>query len=199
MRTFKRLSDPKAYEAIADETRRRMIYLLRAKDMTVSQLAEALGKTSQAMYHQIRILLDAGMVEVAREERVEHFIETYYRATAEVFEFSHGELSGKEMQKGMKEILELLASLGLPVSTDDESVERMIRIERRQTEIPLPRDLEEKIAKYENAGTLEKQHAYKFAQLATMTDKQFEEMLNAERDLRDFLVTKKAKPIRRRK
>jgi hypothetical protein len=31
------------------------------------------------------------LVEVAREERVAHFIETYYRATAEVFEFRHGE------------------------------------------------------------------------------------------------------------
>ena len=76
---------------MADDTRRRVIYLLRAKEMTVSQIASELQKTPQGIYHHIRKLLDAGMVEVAKEERVDHFIETYYRATAEVFEFIHGE------------------------------------------------------------------------------------------------------------
>src|SRR5207249_2735309 len=68
----------------------RIIYLLRAKEMTVSQIAGELNLTPQAIYHHIRKLRDAGMVEVAREERVDHFIETYYRATAEIFNMSHG-------------------------------------------------------------------------------------------------------------
>src|SRR2546430_2988428 len=67
IRTFKYITDPKALDAVADETRRKLIYLLRAKEQTVSQLAEALGKTPQAIYHQIRKLTAAGLVEVARE------------------------------------------------------------------------------------------------------------------------------------
>src|SRR5438034_896562 len=74
-----------------DDTRRRVVYLLRAKEMTVGQIHHELQLTPQAIYHHIRKLLDAGLVEVAKEERVGHFIETYYRATAEVFEFIHGE------------------------------------------------------------------------------------------------------------
>lgn len=91
MRAFKYIRDPRAFELLADETRRKIIYLLRAKEMTVSQLAADLHVTTQAVYHQIKKLLELELVEVAREERVDHFIETYYRAAAEVFEFHHGD------------------------------------------------------------------------------------------------------------
>jgi hypothetical protein len=46
-------------------------------------------------------------------------------------------------------------------------------------------------------GFLTKQHAYKYAQLATMTDKQFEEMLHDQRVLRGIVTSgtsKKASP-----
>ena len=91
MKAFKLIKDPEAFQLLADETRRRVIYLLRAKEMTVSQIAAELNLTPQAIYHHIRKMRDAGLVEVAREERVDHFIETYYRATAEMFNLSHGE------------------------------------------------------------------------------------------------------------
>ena len=74
-----------AFQLLADETRRRIIYLLRAKEHTVSQMAAELELTPQAIYHHIRKLRDADLVEVSREERIDHFIETYFRATAEVF------------------------------------------------------------------------------------------------------------------
>src|SRR5438445_112154 len=91
MKAFKMIKDPEAFRLLADETRRRIIYLLRAKEMTVSQIAAELNLTPQAIYHHIRKLRDSDLVEVAREERVDHFIETYYRATAEMFNLSHGE------------------------------------------------------------------------------------------------------------
>src|SRR5437867_6715366 len=90
MKAFKVIKDPEAFRLLADETRRRVIYLLRAKDMTVSQIAAELNLTPQAIYHHIRKMRDTGLVEVAREERADHFIETYHRATAESFTFSHG-------------------------------------------------------------------------------------------------------------
>ena len=104
MRSFKVIKDPDAFQLLADETRRRIIYLLRAKEMTVAQIAEELKLTPQAIYHHIRKLKDADMVEVAREERVDHFIETYYRATAEMFNLAHGEAgSGKVMEEEARE------------------------------------------------------------------------------------------------
>src|SRR5260370_38864260 len=79
-----------------DGTRRKIIDLLRAKEMAVIQIAEQLEKTPQAIYHHIGKMLDTGLIEVAKEERIGHFIETYYRATAEFFMFTNGEEKDEE-------------------------------------------------------------------------------------------------------
>jgi len=187
MRTFKYITDPRAFEVVADETRRRIIYLLRAKEQTVSQLADALNKTPQAIYHQIKKLLGVGLIEVAKEERVGHFIETYYRATAEVFEFHHGQTSGQESERELKEGLEALAKVGINIRADRELVEKLISAETRTEKLGLKPELEEKIAQMQEVGFMTKQHMYKYAQLATMTDKQFEDMITYNRTLRDLM------------
>ena len=189
MRTFKSFSNPEAFEVLADETRRKMIYLLRAKEQTVSQLAAQLNVTAQAVYHQIKILQENGFVEVAKEERVGHFIETYYRATAEVFEFSHGDNpSGKHFQQQIKEVADVLNKLGLEMNTDEEVLAKATKLEGKISAHGMRPDLEEKISKLEDVGFFTRQHAFKYAQMATMTDKQFEEMIAATRELRELLT-----------
>jgi DNA-binding transcriptional ArsR family regulator len=189
MRTFKFIRDPKAFEVVADPTRRKIIYLLRAKDQTVSQLAESLNKTPQAIYHQIRKLLEAGLVEVAREERVDHFIETYYRATAEVFEFHHGATRSRESVREITEGLEALEKVGIFVKRDKNLVDELTLVEAKLGKQGLKPELEEKISQLEEVGFMTKQHLYKYAQIATMSEKQFEEMIADERKLRALLTS----------
>ncbi|KON31702.1 MAG: hypothetical protein AC479_08405 [miscellaneous Crenarchaeota group-6 archaeon AD8-1] len=75
MKPFKNISDPEAFKLMADKTRRKIIFLLRAKEMTVSQIAHELNITH-------------------------HLIESYYQATAEVFHFTIGKTSrGKKVLK----------------------------------------------------------------------------------------------------
>src|SRR2546430_15691966 len=75
---------------------------------------------------------DADLVEVAREERVDHFIETYYRATAEMFNLSHGEgMSPAYAAEKTTEALQALAKIGLRVRTDPEVVARIVELEKR--------------------------------------------------------------------
>ena len=195
MRAFKFVKDPKAFELIADETRRKMIYLLRAKDLSVSQIAAELNKTPQAIYHQIRKLLDAGLVEIGKEERVDHFIETYYRATAEVFEFVHGEGSEEFQASKTKEGLKALSRLGLDVELDDETIARIVDLSKRLESVGYrtKTELQDKIAELENVDFLTKQGIAKYVQLLTMSDKQFDEMLDLERQLRTLLKSKIAR------
>jgi DNA-binding transcriptional ArsR family regulator len=198
IRSFKYITDPKALDAVADETRRKLIYLLRAKEQTVSQLAEALGKTPQAIYHQIKKLTAAGLVEVAREERVGHFIEAYYRATAEVFEFRHGEPSAKHGggRSGTNHAamgLRALPELGIQVNLDKDSLERMSKLHSRIASHEVDPALEERVMNLEDVDFLSKQHAYSLAKYATMTDKQFEEMLADMKELRKLLTAVKPK------
>jgi DNA-binding transcriptional ArsR family regulator len=196
LNTFKFIRDPNAFELMADETRRRVIYLLRAKEMTVSQLAAELQKTPQAIYHHIRKLLDAGLVEVAKEERVDHFIETYYRAAAEVFEFIHGEGgSEKYGEQRVREALQALNQLGIQARADDEIVLRMIKISKQMNELALTQEMEEKIQKLEGLDFIGKKHVADYLNLLTMSDRKFEEWLNFERTRRNLLKSAVVGPM----
>ena len=147
MQTVKTITDPGAFQLLADETRRKIIYLLRVKDMTVSQIAEQMQLTTQAIYHHIRKLKDAGMIEVAREERIGHFIETYYRTTAEIFHLSHGEATThKDMMEQVKAALAGLEKLGMKVDCSPAKMKDIIRITKEMDECCTMADWTEKTA-----------------------------------------------------
>ena len=168
MRTFKSINDPEGYGAMVDETRRRMIFLLRAKEMTAGQLAEALGKTRQAIYHQMGILQKAGMAEVSREERVGHLIETYYRATAEVFLFQDGEVNRSKAQQMWSESLAALSKVVMPVRTDGEFVRKVANANAAMAKYGLPAELEEKLSRLDEPILLTNTRARDLAQLPLM-------------------------------
>lgn len=200
MRAFKVITDPEAFQLIGDETRRRIIYLLRVKAMTVSQLAEELQKTPQAIYHHIRKLRDAGMIEVAREERVDHFIETYYQATAEVFQFSHGqsELGKEYVRREVKQALESLPKLGFEMQIDEETISRLVDFQMRINSLGSEEEFEERVAGLEDVDFLTKQDIGKYARRLSMTDDEFEEYLRLNRDFRELLRSQLASPTPRR-
>jgi len=187
MRTFKSIRDPAGYEAMVDKTRRRIIFMLRARDMTVSQLAESLGKTPQAIYHQINILREVGMVEVAREERVRHFIEAYYRATAEVFLFQDGDVSQAKSEQIWSEALVALSKVGMRVRTDNEFVHNIAKANAAIANCGPATDLEEKLARLEESVPLTNTRALGLARLALMSNKQFGEYMASWQELRELV------------
>jgi DNA-binding transcriptional ArsR family regulator len=191
MRPFKVIRDPKGFEIIADKTRRRIIYLLRARELAVSQIADELEVTPQAIYHHMRKLLDGGMIEVAKEERIDHFIETYYRATAEVFEFTYGKPSGQQYEETeTREAMQALAKVGFVMKTDEETIAKYVELLGKVESLGSKPQLEEEIAEMEDIGLLTSQHVRKIARDLSMTDKQFEESLNLQRQARALLKSK---------
>jgi DNA-binding transcriptional ArsR family regulator len=197
MKAFKLITDPSAFPLLGDETRRRIIYLLRAKEMTVSQIAAELNLTPQAIYHHIRKLRDAGMVEVAREERVDHFIETYYRATAEIFNFSHGEGTPAAWAEAKtKEALEGLGKIGIRVRTDPQAIARFAELWKRMEAIGEKRDLTESIAGLEDVDFFVKQEMVHLAKLLSMTDAEFKEYEDLAREYRKLLKAAVEGPVK---
>lgn len=188
MKAFKLIKDPEAFQLLGDETRRKIIYLLRAKEMTVSQISAELNLTPQAIYHHIRKMRDAQLVEVAREERVDHFIETYYRATAEMFNLSHGEgMSQDYMEQKIVEALQALSKIGLRVRTDAQVVSRLVELEKRLEQLGENADVADAIANLEDVDFFVKQGVSHLTKLTTMSDKQFTEYLNLVREHRKLL------------
>ncbi len=197
MRAFKYIRDPRAFELLADETRRRIIYLLRAKEMTVSQLAGDLHVTTQAVYHQISKLREVGLIEIAREERVDHFIETYYRAAAEVFEFHHGEAGSGEAEKHFREAFGALSKVGLSVEADEQVVKKVTSLHAEMDKIGLSPELEERISQLDDEAFFTKSKMYELAQLALMSDKQFDKLIESEKALRELMTSSVKKSVKR--
>jgi len=190
-RAFKVISDPKSFDVIGDKTRRRIVYILRARELSVSQIAEQLQVTPQAIYHHIKKLLETGMVEVAKEERIGHFIETYYRATAEVFEFEYGERHNQEVGEAeTKEAIRALEKVGFVLRADDDTISRYVKLVTKIETAGANSAIEEKLADMPDSGFFAAQHARKLARLLAMTDKQFEEYQALEREARGLLRSK---------
>jgi len=189
MKPVKTITDPASIELLGEETRRRMIYLLRARELTISQIAEELRMTPQAIYHHIKKLLPAEMVEVTREERVDNFIETYYRATAEVFEFSFGTGSKNQAQakERMRETLLALGKLGIEVRVEDDTVAQIVKVQEKIADLSARRDLQERVSKLDEVDFLGKQELTSVATMISLTDEQFMEWLDLQKELRKLL------------
>jgi DNA-binding transcriptional ArsR family regulator len=189
MKPVKMITDPAAMELLGDDTRRRIIYLLRARELTISQIAEELRMTPQAIYHHIKKLLPAEMVEVTREERVDNFIETYYRATAEVFSLSWG-TSGKnqaQAEQRLRDTLLSLDKLGIKARVQEDTVAQIIKTQGKLENFGGRQNIEEKVSKLDGVDFIGKQELASVASMISLTDKQFLEWLELQKELRKLL------------
>jgi len=199
MKPTKTITDPEAFQLLADETRRKMMFLLRVKEMTVSQIAKELGITPQAIYHHIKKLLNGGIVEVVREERLGHLIESYYMTTAESFHFSMGGTESKkpQSQKLVKEqeiaTLNALKKLGFKIEFNENKVSELVAVKSEIEECCSSAKFEDAIAEMEDLDFPTKLLVGEYAGIISMSDKEFtkkEEISRKQRDLLRSLVKK---------
>ena len=189
MKPVKMITDPAAMELLGDDTRRRIIYLLRARELTISQIAEELRMTPQAIYHHIKKLLPAEMVEVTREERVDNFIETYYRATAEVFSLSWGTTGKNQAQaeQRMRDTLLSLDKLGIKARVEEDIVAQIIKTQGKLESFGNREEIEEKVSKLDAVDFIGKQELASVAAMISLSDNQFLEWLELQKELRRLL------------
>jgi DNA-binding transcriptional ArsR family regulator len=190
MKAIKVVNDPQEFQLLADGTRRKIIFLLRATEMTVSQIASNLGLTPQAIYHHIKKLQKADLVTVEREERVGHLIESYYRATAEAFLCSVGVTpSGREFfVKQTKTTLDALVRVGFKLEYDADDVQRLIEKQDELLKCCDEKDFEENLTN--NLDDLDNNTialVKDFGKLIVMTDEEFEKHQQLKREFRDAL------------
>ncbi len=209
MKAFIVIREPEAYQLLADETRRKILYLLRVKEMTVNQLAAELGLSAQAIYHHIRKLLQGKMVEVTREERVGHLIESYYRATAEDFLLSMGKIKAKSM-RDKAQVKEQIAAVfkayqkfGLNVKHDDQTIMKIAdlwaALQENCSDCRDPQ-IQDEIWGSDELSLMEKTMAAELVSILLMTDQEFAQNEKSRRELRAFLQSsireKKEKTIK---
>jgi len=191
MKPIKVINDPEAFQLLGDETRRKIIFLLRVKEMTVSQIAADLNITPQAVYHHIKKLRKGDMIEVAREERIDHLIESYYRATAETFFCSVGKMPrSRELAKEqMRSILNALKRLGFSLEYDENKISQLLDVQRRLKECCGFSKFEDAIADLQDVDFLTKQTVQEYAEILSMSDENFTEQQDLSKKFRSLLIS----------
>jgi DNA-binding transcriptional ArsR family regulator len=191
MKPIKTIKDPEAFQLLADETRRKIVFLLRVKEMTVSQVAAELNVTPQAVYHHIKRLLKADMVEVTREERVDHLIESYYRTTAETFNCSVGKTShgAKAIEEQVPVVLNALKTLGFNIEYDEKVISRLVEIQVGLEKCCSSGEFEDKISELDDVDFLTKQTVLEYAETLSMCDKDFDKQQELKKKFREVLCS----------
>lgn len=191
MKPIKTITDPEAFKVAADETRRKILYLLRAKEMTVSKIADELNLSPQTVYHHIKKLANADMVEVSKEVRVDHLIESYYRATAEIFHFAVGKQTKSKVTvaEGIKSALEALKRIGYKIEYDEKIVNDLADLSIQLESCCTAKETEEALSKLEDVDYFAKQEAREYAGVLSMTE---EEHAKEDKIRRQFRKTLKS-------
>ncbi len=176
MKPIKTISDPEAFKILADESRRKILYLLRAKEMTVSQIADELDLTPQTVYHHIKKLVDAKMVEVTREVRVDHLIESYYQATAEVFHLTVGHTthSKETFSENIEVALKALKKIGFNIAFKKEDVDELAELWMKLDDCCGAKEYEDAIDKLD-IDFFAQQDVREYAGMLAMSEEQLKE------------------------
>ncbi len=115
-----------------ERTRKQILDLLRVKNMTISQVAEALEKDQSTVYRHIKKLEEAGFIEVKGERKEHHIPERVYGRTADVFLMSPEPISSDNPStlgihwddEKVRECLEVIEDMGYKVE-EKEIVEKI--------------------------------------------------------------------------
>jgi DNA-binding transcriptional ArsR family regulator len=79
------LSEPAQVKAIGHPLRTALLGLLHERAATVNELAAAVGRPKSTVAHHVKVLGDAGLVQVVRTRRVRGIDERFYGRTARMF------------------------------------------------------------------------------------------------------------------
>lgn len=199
MKPMQVLRDPEAFKLLADGTRRKILYLLRVKEMTVGQLAAELGFTPQALYHHIKKLLEGKMVEITREERIGHLIESYYRATAEDFLLMCGKLKAQTLhdrklaEQQVTACLNALKRLDFDLEFDENKISELVDLRAGLTECCKDDErftrVLDGIWNMDDLNLLTQQIASDLAGTLLMSDRDFANQQETRKKLRDLLLS----------
>jgi len=192
LKAVKTISSPEDFQIFADPTRRKVVFLLRVKEMTVSQIASEIGITPQAVYHHIKKLQKGGFIEVVREVRIGHLIESYYMATAESFNFKMGRAEGtgkpkKVFRDQVRAALDGMKKLGFTLEYTDEQVSKVAALWASIHQHPEQEKYEKLIDDMEDLDFITKLELEECALLLSTSDKELAAEVKKEKELKDLL------------
>jgi DNA-binding transcriptional ArsR family regulator len=169
---IKIIKDPEVAKLLADDTRRRILHMLRHKEMSPADLSKALDKNFSSIQHHLNQLIGAGLVAQTREEKVRNMIQPYYHATAHRFiiSYSLSESLQKDDEYAQYQdavLKKMIPGLGIfSVDVPEAKKARALSLIRKCVDAER-RAFEEVVERQTDPGTLEKQVQRPLLQLLT--------------------------------
>ena len=184
------------FKLLEEETRRRIVFMLRDESLNVKEIAKRLQLTPQNIYHHVNKLQDEKLIQLNYEKRNGHLVESYYSVPADTYLYSDDKITESSTRRYL-DLLFGLQELGVPIKP---SLETAVILEEIQEEyldsVNDPENKYEVCEKCSYSGFFMKfgpmnplllNRIYWYANLIRMNEIEFEESLEKMRRLRFFL------------
>ncbi len=118
------LSDPEVVKIATESTRRKILSLLRVNDLSISQIADIIGKDQSTVYRHIKKLEKYGLIKVVGERKVHHIPEAVYGRVARTYiivpDIDRDESSSISHYKRatVKEVMKAIKSMGYSIENE---------------------------------------------------------------------------------
>lgn len=89
---------PEQLKALADPLRQRLLNAFCCNPATTRQVADLLGEQATRLYHHVKLLENAGLIQLVETKQNRGTIEKYYLATAHNFIVDHQMLSAQSAE-----------------------------------------------------------------------------------------------------
>ena len=184
------------FKLLEDQTRRRIVFILRDEPHTVKDIAEQLGMTPQNIYHHMNKLQDAGIVELEYERRSGHIIESFYTVPSDTLVFSEDHIIESPALQALA-VLNGLRELGLQIDITMKNASEIEELyERYRNTLDNPLNTYEFCRECSASGLFMKfgpmnplllNRVLWYANLVKMKDDEFDESIERYRELRKTL------------
>ena len=91
------VQDPQQLRALADTARTKIVFLLRERAASITELAAALSSPKGTVGHHVKVLESAGLIRVVRTRKVRALTEKYYGRVARLFVLRSDETLPEEL------------------------------------------------------------------------------------------------------
>ncbi len=134
MKEIEIVDDPEKIKIIIEETRSKILHLLRFRDMTISELASILNKDISTIFRHIKKLEKAGLVKVTGERKLHNVPEKIYGRTARTFllapeSYRKDEMIEKFSRRKMEKLIKALESIGYHVKEKGQLMELLLHLD----------------------------------------------------------------------
>ncbi len=134
MKEIEIVDDPDKIKIIIEETRSKILRLLRFRDMTISEIASILNKDVSTIYRHIKKLEKAGFVKITGERKTHNVPEKIYGRTAKTIllapeTYEKSDVAKKIAKKRTEIIKTSLEQLGYSIKDFDGMVDMLVYLD----------------------------------------------------------------------